>query len=118
VVDGLKTNHLYDNTLIFYTSDNGAQGGQGGTSFPLRGFKTMLYEGGVRVPCFVSGGSALLPTSARGTINYKLLHVTDWLPTIVNLVGGSAVKNKALDGHDVWKVRSSTTACDRSLFLL
>ena len=43
VVDSLKAHKLYDNTLIVYTSDNGAQGGQGGTSFPLRGFKTMLY---------------------------------------------------------------------------
>ena len=43
MVDSLKAHKLYDNTLIVYTSDNGAQGGQGGTSFPLRGFKTMLY---------------------------------------------------------------------------
>jgi arylsulfatase A-like enzyme len=50
VVDALKSNQQWGNTLIIYTSDNGAQGGQGGTSYPLRGWKTMLYEGGIRVP--------------------------------------------------------------------
>ena len=61
VVDALKANAQYDNTIIFYSSDNGAQGGQGGTSYPLRGYKTQLWEGGIRVPGFVSGGSPLLP---------------------------------------------------------
>ena len=98
VVDALHATKQWDNTIIIYTSDNGAQGGQGGTSFPLRGFKTQLYEGGVRVPAFVTGGSALLPAAVRGTSNYKLIHVTDWLPTIVGLAGGSVHRNKKLDG--------------------
>jgi arylsulfatase A-like enzyme len=64
-----------------YTSDNGAQPGQGGTNAPLRGWKTQLYEGGVKVPGFVH--SPLLPAVARGTIHHGLFHVADWLPTIV-----------------------------------
>jgi len=102
VVDSLKDLKLYDNTIIIYTSDNGAQQGQGGTSFPLRGWKTQLYEGGVRVPGWVSGGSPLIPDNIRGTINHKMYHITDWLPTIVALGGGSTDNNLALDGYNVW----------------
>ena len=50
LVDGLKDSGHYDNTVIIYTSDNGAQPGQGGTNYPLRGWKTQLYEGGIKVP--------------------------------------------------------------------
>jgi hypothetical protein len=64
------------------------------------GFKTMLYEGGVRVPGFVSGGHPLIPDKARGTVCTKLIHVTDWLPTIVGLAGGNTNRNRPLDGHD------------------
>jgi arylsulfatase A-like enzyme len=41
VIDAMHTNGQYDSTIIVYTSDNGAQGGQGGTSYPLRG--TVLF---------------------------------------------------------------------------
>jgi arylsulfatase A-like enzyme len=64
-LDGLKAAGQYDNTIVFFTSDNGAQPGQGGTNFPLRGWKTSMYEGGVRVPAWVH--SPLLPAAARGS---------------------------------------------------
>jgi hypothetical protein len=51
------------------TSDNGAQGGQGGSSYPLKGWKTQLFEGGVRVPGWVH--SPLLPKAVQGTISHK-----------------------------------------------
>ena len=41
VFDALKASSSYQNSVIVYTSDNGAQGGQGGTSYPLKvGFVT------------------------------------------------------------------------------
>ena len=99
--DGLKDSGLYNNTIIIYTSDNGAQPGQGGTNMPLRGWKTQLYEGGVKVPGFVH--SPLLPAAARGTVHLGLFHAADWLPTIVrSIAGGSTKRNLALDGLDIW----------------
>lgn len=46
-----------------------------------------------------AGGSPLLPDRVRGTINTKLYHITDFLPTIVALAGGKTNRNRPLDGY-------------------
>src|SRR5262249_43742016 len=56
LLDWLKLNDLDQNTIVFFTSDNGphAEGGHDAKFFhssgPLRGIKRDLYEGGIRVP--------------------------------------------------------------------
>ena len=53
IVAALKATGQYSNTLIVFSSDNGA--GLVSGNAPLRGKKAELYEGGVRVPAFVHG---------------------------------------------------------------
>lgn len=81
-------------------SDNGAPFHYGGSNLPLKGDKHTLYEGGMRVPTLIR--SALLPPSTKGTENGGFYSVTDWLPTLVKLAGGTTTKNKPLDGFDIW----------------
>ena len=112
ILKTLKESGLYENTVIIFSSDNGAPPNPGmdhqqGTNpgwiarnYPFRGCKTLIWEGGTRVPGFVH--SPLLPASVRGTINEELYHVTDWLPTLAGLAGGSTQRNRPLDGHDIW----------------
>ena len=126
IVAALKSSGAYANTIVAFSSDNGAPsasadvnhlrphvgGGMGdiARNYPLRGKKTYIWEGGVKVPGFISGGSALIPASARGTINEKLFHVTDWIPTLLGLAGvdvslshgRGAGEQFALDGFDVF----------------
>jgi arylsulfatase A-like enzyme len=54
LVDGLMDAGLYNNSILIYTSDNGAQPGQGGTNYPLRGVRRQICTDlacWCRLPC-------------------------------------------------------------------
>lgn len=56
VVDKLKKEGMYENTLIFFLSDNGGAHNNQSSNYPLKGFKGNKYEGGIRVPFFITMG--------------------------------------------------------------
>ena len=97
----LQEKNLLDDTIIIFTTDNGGQTCQGSNNWPLRGNKDTVFEGGVRGTGFVWGSK--LPKLNYD--NHQLIHVTDWLPTIVEGIAGlelDKVKWK-LDGYNVWQ---------------
>ena len=57
VIDKLKETGEYENTLIFFLSDNGGAHNNQSTNYPLKGFKGNEFEGGHRVPFFMVNGS-------------------------------------------------------------
>jgi len=72
----LKDKDLYENTLIIFTSDNGAA--WEGEVGPFKGGKTDLHEGGIRVPFF-----AVWPGKIpANTVSFQTGHHTDIFPTI------------------------------------
>ena len=95
-----------ENVVYVYASDNGGCRDSGGYNSPLRGGKHYLYEGGVKVPAFISGG--VVPDAIRGKPYLGLFHVTDWIPTITglvqNVIGEEMIDmaNLGLDGVNHW----------------
>ncbi|MDP6526058.1 MAG: sulfatase-like hydrolase/transferase [Kiritimatiellia bacterium] len=91
---------LRDNTLILVCSDNGCEKGAGQAG-PLKGYKTHLYEGGIR-SSLVVWGPGLMPKNARGTRNKaSLFSAIDIAPSLLKLTGAKAPTNTGYDGEDL-----------------
>ena len=75
-----------DNTIIVFTTDNGAETitfPDGGVT-PFKGGKLSTWEGGMRVPLVVRWPGVIKP----GTIKNEMFASLDWLPTFVEIAGG------------------------------
>jgi len=89
---------LRSNTLILVCSDNGPEKGAGSAG-PLRGFKTMLYEGGVRSPLVV-WGPGMIDASKAGTVNRKsIMAAIDLAPSLLALAGIDRSDDVTFDGQ-------------------
>ncbi|WP_343328550.1 sulfatase family protein [Polaribacter staleyi] len=93
VIEKLKQTGEYENTLIFFYSDNGGHG-KGSSQAPYRGQKGMLFEGGIRVPFLMSW-----PAGFKGGIQYNEPIVGyDIFPTILKAANITSKKQKLLEG--------------------
>ena len=75
-----------DNTIIVFTTDNGAESitfPDGGVT-PFHGQKGEPWEGGFRAPCVVRWPGHIKP----GTVKNQLFASLDWVPTFVDIAGG------------------------------
>ncbi len=81
VFEKLKELELDDNTFIFFCSDNGAL--EVGSNGKLNGYKTSLWEGGIRVPAIAWYPQKITP----GTVSESVLASMDVLPTLLSIVG-------------------------------
>ena len=86
---------LRDDTIVVFTSDNGAT--HGGCNLPLRGTKHTLYDGGVRLPTVIHWPGANLAGRAWD----GLCSGMDMLPTLASLAGVPVAATLPLDGRDI-----------------
>jgi len=82
LMEKLKENGQWENTIIIFMSDNG-QPSQATLNEPLRGHKLLPYEGGVRVPLIVYWPGQV----KAGSGNSQYVIVEDLFPTILEMAG-------------------------------
>jgi arylsulfatase A-like enzyme len=98
ILDYLRKNELDKNTMVVFSSDNGAARPFGGTNLPLSGWKGSTWEGGMRVPGIFWWPGKLTPK----TINNSMATTMDLLPTLGRLIDGNIPQDRKLDGHDIF----------------
>ena len=86
VMQKLEQMGQLDNTIIVFTTDNGAEAisfPDGGVT-PFKGQKGEAYEGGYRAPCVIRWPGVIKP----GTVYTEMFSALDWMPTFVEIAGG------------------------------
>ena len=92
---------LADDTIVVFSSDNGTTHLEAEVDYEffssvgeLRGLKGQLYEGGIRVPTIVRWPGRV----PAGVASDRVSGFEDWLPTLLELVGGQSVVPDGIDG--------------------
>ena len=117
ILGRLKELKLDQNTIIFFSSDNGPhqEGGVDpkffGSSGPLRGIKRDLYEGGIRVPMIVRWPGRI----KTGSTNAQVWAFWDFLPTAAEIAGVKPPKD--IDGISMLPTLLGTRQTNQHEFL-
>jgi arylsulfatase A-like enzyme len=105
VVDTLKQERVWENTLLFFLTDNGGSKAMDANNTPLRGFKQQNYEGGIRTPFIVSWPARFKGGRAIDTP----IHSLDILPTALEAAGVALPTDKPLDGRSLLPLLAGRT---------
>ncbi len=98
IMNALKEYGIEDNTIVLFTSDNGAT--RKGVTKPLRGYKGQTLEGGMRMPAVIHWPHKI---AAGGELD-QVLTTMDVLPTFAKLIGAKLPEDRILDGKDIMPV--------------
>ena len=99
VLAALRETGVAENTLVFFTSDNGpwlTQNIQGGSAGPLREGKGSTWEGGMRVP-----GIAAWPRRIKPAVTSTPASTLDLFVTVLALGGAEIPADRPIDGIDL-----------------
>jgi arylsulfatase A-like enzyme len=102
VMNYLKDNSLEQNTIVVFSTDNGAEnftwpdGGQ----TPFAGGKGTALEGGFRVPCIARWPGHIKP----GTVENGIFSGLDWFPTLVAAAGNANIVEELKQGKEIGDV--------------
>jgi arylsulfatase A-like enzyme len=134
LIEALKVTDQYHNTLVVFTSDNGAvpshEIGEGqdvslypgwqwetllmGSNGPFRGRKGQMYDGGIHTTC-IARWHGVLPVNRRTA---HPCHMVDWMPTFASLLDIKPANDLQWDGRDMWPllIGETSTLPDRPLY--
>src|SRR5712672_2052513 len=118
VIKKLEDMGQLDNTIIVFTTDNGAEVityPDGGTT-PFKGGKLTTWEGGMRAPLVARWPGHIKP----GTVKNQMFSALDWLPTLVDIAGGlkgDALKKQIEAGSYPGIVKTTLDGVDQRAYL-
>ena len=96
VIETLKKEGVYENTIIFFFTDNGGAKVSKANNLPLRDFKHSVYEGGLRVPFIMSWPDKL----AHSVCNEPVISL-DIMPTICAALDIKLPADRIYDGKNM-----------------
>ena len=105
LLEGLEARGLAENTLVFFTSDNGPVP-PAGSAAPFDGRKGSCKEGGIRMPT-AARWPAQIPA---GTESDEIASTLDLFPTFVALAGGQLPQDVHYPGRDITPILTGTVA--------
>uniref|UniRef100_UPI00358EB78A N-acetylgalactosamine-6-sulfatase-like isoform X2 n=1 Tax=Myxine glutinosa TaxID=7769 RepID=UPI00358EB78A len=111
----LRSLGLHSNSLVFFTSDNGAALSaslKGGSNGPFLCGKETTFEGGMREPAIAWWPSHIPP----GTVNHQLATVMDLFTTSLVVAGVTPPISTPLDGIDLTPALLHKGTWDRPVF--
>jgi arylsulfatase len=96
LLDQLDDLGIADNTIVLYTTDNGAEIAMwpDGAMTPFRSEKGTTWEGGFRIPMMVRWPGVVEP----GTVYNEIISLLDWFPTLCAAAGAPDVKDRLAHG--------------------
>ncbi len=111
IVAKLEAEGLAENTIIVFSSDNGGAGyiDLPGINDPYRGWKLTLFEGGIRVPMFVSW-PAKIPAGVK--VDTPVAHI-DVTPTLAAAAGAALPAGVEIDGRSLLPLAQGTEGFSR-----
>jgi arylsulfatase A-like enzyme len=115
VLAKLQALGIDDNTLVVFSSDNGAwrtMRAHGGSNGVLREGKLTAFEGGHRVPALARWPGHIPP----GIENHQVVTMMDWFPTFATLAGISVPVDRVIDGKELNAVLRGTGARESTPF--
>jgi arylsulfatase A-like enzyme len=98
VLAALREAKVDDNTLVLFMSDNGGSGNGGNA--PLKGSKSTMWEGGLRVP-FIAWWPGKLPA---GKVTDEFLTSLEVFPMLTEISGATPTPGVKLDGFNMLPV--------------
>ncbi|MHC4323896.1 MAG: sulfatase-like hydrolase/transferase [Planctomycetota bacterium] len=96
MMDLLEKHNLQEDTIVIFFSDNGGSGSAADNT-PLRGGKSRMFEGGLRVPCIVRWPGVV----PAGSVCDEFLNSMDILPMLCGAAGIRPPRGVKLDGFDM-----------------
>lgn len=104
VVQTLKDNNIWDNTIVIFLTDNGGARAMEADNAPLRGSKQTNYEGGIRTP-FIFSWPNRYPNHKEISTPISAM---DILPTILDATETALPTTKPFDGKSMLPLMDGT----------